>query len=69
VVGPATRSKRPDADVLAAIHRIHTEHPDYGSPRVTAELARRGKRCIHKKVEQMMAAHGIVARRHRRRRT
>jgi putative transposase len=57
-----------EADLLAEIRRIHAEHPDYGSPRVTAELARRGKPANHKKVEGLMRAHGIVARRHRRRR-
>jgi putative transposase len=64
---PSAREQR-DARVLAAIRAIHREHADYGSPRVTAELARRGLACNHKKVEQLMAAHGIVARRHRRRR-
>ena len=64
---PSTRQRR-DADVLEQIRDIHREHPDYGSPRVTAELARRGRPCNHKKVEATMAAHGIVARRHRRRR-
>lgn len=64
---PSARERR-DAEVLTEIRAIHDEHPDYGAPRVTAELARRRKPCNHKKVEAMMAAHGIVARRHRRRR-
>jgi transposase InsO family protein len=54
--------------VLAEIKAIHREHADYGSPRVTAEFARRGLACYHKKVEATMRRHGIVARRHRRRR-
>ena len=57
-----------DAQLLADIRAIHAEHPDYGSPRVTVELARRGRAVNHKKVAAMMAAAGIVARRHRRRR-
>ncbi len=65
--GPTPREQR-DEQVLAEIRQIHDEHPDYGSPRVTAELARRGTPCNHKKVEAMMRNHRIVARRHRRRR-
>jgi putative transposase len=65
--GPSQREQR-DTRLLEAIREIHAEHPDYGSPRITAELARRGLACNHKKVEQLMATHGIVARRHRRRR-
>jgi putative transposase len=40
----------------------------YGSPRVTAELGRRGWRVNHKRVERLMAAHGIVGHRPGRRR-
>lgn len=57
-----------DAEVLAEIRQIHNEHPDYGSPRVTIELASRGLPCNHKRVERLMADHDIVARRSRRRR-
>ena len=64
---PSVRERR-DAEILAEIRDIHDEHPDYGSPRVTAELARRGTPCNHKKIEALMTRHGIVARRHRRRR-
>jgi len=64
---PSARARR-DADVLAEVRVIHREHPDYGSPRMTVELGRRGKPVNHKKVEAMMAEAGIVARRHRRRR-
>jgi putative transposase len=64
---PSARERR-DTEVLEAIRAIHDEHPDYGSPRVTAELARRGRPCNHKKVEAMMAEAGIVARWQRRRR-
>jgi putative transposase len=60
---------RRDAAMLAEIRAIHGEHPDYGSPRIVRELARRGTPTNHKLVERLMAAHGIVARRHRRRRS
>jgi len=65
--GPSAREQR-DSEVLTEIRAIHKAHPDYGAPRVTRELGRRGKPRNHKKVEAMMAANGIVARRHRRRR-
>jgi putative transposase len=58
-----------DSALLAEMRTIHAAHPDYGSPRVTEELARRGIPANHKHVERLMAAHGIVARRHRRRRS
>jgi len=68
--GRAARAEREqrDAQLLAEINTIHREHPDYGSPRVTVELARRGKPTNHKKIESTMAANGVVARCHRRRR-
>ena len=65
--GLTPRAER-DARVLTEIRQIHHEHPDYGSPRVTAELARRGLACNDKKVAALMRSHRIVARRHRRRR-
>ncbi len=65
--GPSARQRR-DQVLVGEIRRIHDEHPDYGSPRMTVELARRGMAVNHKKVEELMAAHGIEARRHRRRR-
>ncbi len=60
---------RRDEALLAEIRAVHGDHPDYGSPRVTVELARRGSPANHKRVERLMAAHGIVARRLRRRRS
>jgi len=55
--------------LVAEIRAIHTDsHGTYGSPRVTAELRRRGWRVNHKRVERLMAAHGIVGHRPRRRR-
>jgi putative transposase len=58
------------AELVAKIRSIHGESAGtYGSPRVTAELRRRGWRVNHKRVERLMAAHGIVGHRPRRRRS
>jgi putative transposase len=58
-----------EAELLAKVRTIHAESGGtYGSPRVTAELRRRGLRVNHKRVERLMAAHGIVGYRPRRRR-
>jgi len=57
------------AELVAKIRTIHAESAGtYGSPRVTHELRRRGWRVNHKRVERLMAAHGIVGHRPRRRR-
>jgi putative transposase len=57
-----------EAELVAKIRTIHAESAGtYGSPRVTAELRRRGWRVNHKRVERLMAAHGIVGHRPRRR--
>ena len=66
--GPSQR-ELDDAALLDEIRAIHREHPGYGSPRVTEELARRGRTVNHKRVEAMMARHGIVARRYGMRRS
>jgi hypothetical protein len=58
-----------EAELVAMIRIIHAESGGtYGSPRVTAELRRRGWLVNHKRVERLMAAHGIVGHRphHRR---
>jgi putative transposase len=58
------------AELVAKIRAIHGESAGtHGSPRVTAELRRRGWRVNHKRVERLMAAHGIVGHRPRRRRS
>ncbi len=42
---------------------IHDEFDGtYGEPRVTTELARRGRTVNHKRVERLMRVHGIVGR-------
>jgi putative transposase len=57
------------ARLVAEIRAIHTQSKaTYGSPRVTHELRHRGWRVNHKRVERLMAAHGIVGHRPRRRR-
>jgi putative transposase len=58
------------AELVTEIRRIHRESSGtYGSPRVHAELRRRGWRVNHKRVERLMATHGIVGHRPRRRRS
>ncbi len=71
----ATRQQEPSvaeqvqAELVAEIRRIHREsNGTYGSPRVTAQLWRCGWKVNHKRVEQLMATHGIVGHRPRRRR-
>jgi putative transposase len=67
--GPAERH-REQAKLVSEIRRIHARsHGTYGSPRVTAELGRRGWRVNHKRVERLMRTHGIVGYRPRRRRS
>jgi putative transposase len=66
--GPS-QTQREQAELLAEIRAIHQESGGtYGSPRVTAELWRRGWRVNHKRVERLLATHGIVGYRPRRRR-
>lgn len=45
----------PNEEVLREIRTICEEMPRYGSPRVTAELRRRGFRVNHKRVSRLMA--------------
>jgi putative transposase len=57
------------AELVAMIGSIHAgSGGTHGSPRVTAELRRRGWLAHHKRVERLMAAHGIVGHRPHRRR-
>jgi putative transposase len=59
-----------EAELVAEIRTIHRQSSGtYGSPRVHAELRRRGQRVNHKRVERLMATHGIVGHRPRRRRS
>jgi transposase InsO family protein len=62
-------AEQAEAELVAKIRTIHRESSGtYGSPRVTHELRRRGWRVNHKRVERLMATHGIVGHRPRRRR-
>ncbi|WP_337820825.1 IS3 family transposase [Amycolatopsis sp. A1MSW2902] len=66
---PAREQRAAAEDRLAGeIAGIHAAHQGaYGSPRVTAELRRRGEPVNHKKVERVMRERGItgIARRRR----
>ncbi|HWD44768.1 MAG TPA: IS3 family transposase [Actinomycetota bacterium] len=50
--------------MITAIRSIHQESGGtYGSPRVHAELGRRGRPVNRKRVERLMPSHGIVGHR------
>ena len=50
-----------EAELVREIRGIHAEFDGaYGSPRVTVELRRRGRRVNHKRVERLMRWWGIV---------
>ncbi len=58
--GPS-EADREEACVVAEMQAIHEELDEtYGSPRMTRELRRRGFCVNHKRVERLMALHGIV---------
>ena len=49
-----------DAELVGAIRAVHAESGGaYGSPRVTAQLRRQGRRVNHKRVERLMRLNGI----------
>ena len=57
-----------DAELVDAIKQIPAESSGaYGSPRVAAELRRRGRRVNHKRVWRLMGLHGICGIHKRRR--
>jgi putative transposase len=67
---PAAERQREEARLAGEIRRIHARSRGvYGSPRVTAELRRRGWTVNHKRVERLMRLQGIVGFRPRRRRS
>jgi transposase InsO family protein len=68
---PARHRRAEAEDQLAAeIRGIHGDHRGaYGSPRVTAELRRRGRPVNRKRVERIMRERGIVGHTRRRRRS
>jgi putative transposase len=66
--GPSP-ADRQQAELVTVIRSIHQESGGtYGSPRVHAELRRRGWPVNRKRVERLMRTHGIVGHRPRRRR-
>ena len=49
-----------DAELVAEMRQIHADSGGaYGSPRVAAELRRRGRCVNRKRVERLMRHHGI----------
>ena len=66
----ASEHDREEARLVSEIRGIHARSRGvYGSPRVIAELGRRGWSVNHKRVERLMRAYGIVGYRPRRRRS
>jgi transposase InsO family protein len=58
--GP-TEAELAEVDLVELMREIHDEFDGtYGEPRMTAELARRGRATNHKRVRRLMAAHGLV---------
>lgn len=54
----------PNAATLVLMRRIdelHTKHPYYGEPRITAQLKREGIAVNHKRIERLMRVMGITA--------
>jgi putative transposase len=50
-----------EAELVVEIREIHDEFDGtYGEPRITTELARRGRTVNHKRVERLMRDNGIV---------
>lgn len=66
--GGLSAAEAAEAELVSEIRGIHADSGGaYGSPRVTAELHRRGRRVNHKRVERLMAGWGIVGAQARRR--
>lgn len=58
--GP-TVAELAEAELVAVMREIHAESDaTYGEPRMTEELARRGRLVNHKRVRRLMRHHGIV---------
>ncbi|MGH9138258.1 MAG: IS3 family transposase, partial [Acidimicrobiales bacterium] len=53
--------ERAETELVEEIRSIHGSFDGtYGEPRITEELARRGRQTNHKRVERLMRIHGIV---------
>jgi putative transposase len=60
LAGP-TAVELAEAELVAVMREIHAESDaTYGEPRMTTELARRGRVVNHKRVRRLMRHHGIV---------
>lgn len=58
--GP-TAAEQAEAELVGVMREIHAESDaTYGEPRMTEELARRGRPVNHKRVRRLMRVHGIV---------
>jgi putative transposase len=58
--GPTARELA-EAELVAVMREIHAESDaTYGEPRMTEELAQRGRQVNHKRVRRLMRVHGIV---------
>lgn len=65
--GPS-QVEQDETELVAQIRRIHADSDGaYGSPRVTRQLARNGRKTSHKRVERLMRANDIVGHRLRKR--
>lgn len=58
-----------DARLLADIRSLHAADDTYGAPRMTVALRRKGWRVNHKRVERLMAEHGLAGHRPAKRRS
>jgi transposase InsO family protein len=60
LASPESQRVRTDRRLLVAIKELHRRSDrSYGSPRITEALRTRGLHLNHKRVERLMAAHGI----------
>jgi len=50
-----------NVNFMKKIDEIYTDFPYYGSPRITAELKRKGYAINHKRIERLMSVMGIQA--------
>ena len=67
--GPSHQD-REESRLVRDIRQLHARsRGTYGSPRMTAALRRHGRTVNHKRVERLMATHGIAGYRPRRRRS
>ena len=58
--GPSV-AEQAETELVELMWEIHAESDStYGEPRMTSELARRGRPVNHKRVGRLMRAHGIV---------